>query len=154
MGATTAMGVNLQPMGSPTSVWRKVTATKLIVGLCAFIILTEGLHLHMLGATRNRARVALAGALHGVATADAQTITATLDAFDRMTADIFFATTGPYLVLAILIPSLVVSLIRLQNNLSATEKALKRILMNNNARTHDPATPSNRIKIDTRNNGS
>jgi hypothetical protein len=88
-GATNAMRVNQQPMGSPTSVLRKVTATKLIAGLCTFIILTESLHFYMLGSTRNHARAALAGALQGVATADARTITATLDAFDRMTADIF-----------------------------------------------------------------
>jgi hypothetical protein len=97
------------------------------------IVLTEGLHLYALSSTRDHARAALAQTLHTAAASDARTITTALDAFDLMTGDIFFAATGPYLVLAILIPSLLVSLARLQNNLTATEDALRSILKNGHA---------------------
>jgi hypothetical protein len=119
-------------MTSPRGL-RKTTATKMMIVLGIAIVLTEGLHLYALGLTRDHARAALAQTLHSVAASDAKTITAALDAFDRMTGDIFFATTGPYLVLAILIPSLLVSLVRLQNNLTATEEALRSILKNSQA---------------------
>jgi hypothetical protein len=105
------------------------------------VVLSEGLHLYALSATRDHARAALAQTLHSVTTSDSKTITAAFDVFDRMTGDIFFAATGPYLVLALLIPSLLLSLVRLQNNLTATEDALRRILKNGNARTDDVVAP-------------
>src|ERR1700736_5193661 len=121
---------------------RKPTATKLLVVLGIVIVLAEGMHLYALRSTRDHARAALAQTLHTVNPSDAKTITAALDAFDRMTGDIFFAATGPYLVLAILIPSLLVSLARLQNNLTATESALRALLKNHHANNGAPASPS------------
>ena len=120
---------------------RKATATKLLIALGIVIVLAEGLHLYALRSTRDHARAALAQTLHTVNASDAKTITAALDAFDRMTGDIFFAATGPYLVLAILIPSLLVSLVRLQNNLTATEDALRSILKNHRVNNGAPGSP-------------
>jgi hypothetical protein len=121
-------------MTSPRKL-RKATATKLLVVLGIVIVLAEGLHLYALSSTRGHSRAALAQTLHSIPASDAKTVTAALDAFDRMTADIFFAATGPYLILAILIPSLLISLVRLQNNLTATETALRNILKNDDVRT-------------------
>jgi hypothetical protein len=121
-------------MTSPRGL-RKATATRLMIVLGSIIVLVEGVHWYALSATRVHARAALAQTLDGVTASDAKTVTAALDAFDRMTSDIFFAATGPYLVLAILIPSLVVSLVRLQNSLTATEEALRTIIENSAGRT-------------------
>jgi hypothetical protein len=125
-------------MTSPRGL-RKATATKLLVVLGIVIVLAKDVHLYALSATRVHARAVLAQTLDGITASDAKTVTAALDAFDRMTGDIFFAATGPYLVLAILIPSLLVSLVRLHNNLTATEDVLRRIIENGGART-DVAT--------------
>jgi hypothetical protein len=114
---------------------RKTTGAKLLIVLGIVIVLAEGLHLRALSVTRVHARAALAQTLDSITASDAKTVTAALDAFDRMTGDIFFAATGPYLVLAILIPSLLISLARLQNNLTATEAALRSLLKNGDART-------------------
>lgn len=113
---------------------RKATATRLLILLGIVIVLVEGAHFYALRSIRENARSTLAKTMHGVTVADAQTVTSTLDAFDRMTGDIFLAATGPYLVLAILIPSLLVSLARLQHNLNATENALKMLLENHRAK--------------------
>lgn len=133
-------------MTSPRKL-RKATATKLLVVLGIVIVLAEGLHLYALSSTRGHARAALAQTLHSISALDAKTVTAALDAFDRMTADIFFAATGPYLILAILIPSLLISLVRLQNNLTATETALRNILKNDDVRRDVITAPRASTKV-------
>jgi hypothetical protein len=132
----------------------KATATRLLIVLGSVIVLAEGLHLYALSSTRVQARAALAQTLHSTTASDSRTVTATLDAFDRMTGDIFFATTGPYLVLAIFIPSLLISLARLQSNLSATDAALSSILQNGAARSGIITTPLATTKVNySANNG-
>jgi hypothetical protein len=132
---------------------RKTTGTKLLIVLGIVIVLAEGLHLYAPSSTRGHARAALAQTLHSIPASDATTVTAALDAFDRMTGDIFFAATGPYLVLAILIPSLLISLARLQNNLTATEAALKSILKGD-ARTDIITAPLASTKVNYPQNNS
>jgi hypothetical protein len=127
-------------MTSPRGL-RKATATKLLVVLGIVIVVAEGLHLYALSSTRTHARAVLAQTLHAISASDGKTVMAALDAFDRMTADIFFAATGPYLILAILIPSLLISLVRLQNNLTTTEAALRSLLENGHAQKDDLAIP-------------
>ncbi len=75
----------------------------------------------------------MSGRVQEVGNSDTERIGAALTAFDRMTADIFFAASGPYLVLALLVPCVLVSLVRLQKNLAATESALKALLNNRHA---------------------
>jgi hypothetical protein len=125
-----------------------------MIVLGSVVVLAEGLHLYALSATRAHARAALAQTLHSTTASDARIVTAALDAFDRMTSDIFFATTGPYLVLAILIPCLVVNLARLQKNLTATETALNSLLEHGEARTNVITAPFASIKVNyPQNNG-
>jgi hypothetical protein len=132
---------------------RTATATKLVVVFGTAVVIVEGLHLYALSSTRDHARAALAQTLHAVTASDAKTVTAALDAFDRMTDDIFFAATGPFLVLAILIPSLIVTIVRLQNNLTATEDVLRSILKNGNTRTEGFIAPVASTKANHPRNG-
>ena len=98
------------------------------------VVLIEGLHLFALGATRAHAREMLRQTLDNVTAVDARTIAATLNAFDRMTHDIFLAATGPYILFAICIPPVLVSLARLHSMVRDTERTLEELLRNGEAK--------------------
>lgn len=120
-------------------IWRGLRPTpgKLIFVLAGVVPLVEGLHIYALGLTRSHARAALRQAMDKLATVDAQTVNATLDAFDRMTRDIFLATTGPYIVIALCIPPILVSLARLRNDLRNAERAIIDLRPNGKALAHN-----------------
>jgi hypothetical protein len=102
---------------------RKVTATKLTVLLGVVVVVIEGYHLYLLEAARLHARMAIEQAVLPLTT-DKATIAIVLREFDQLTHHILLAATGPYLILAVLLPAFVINLLRLQNTLSGMERAV------------------------------
>ena len=96
----------------------------LTLGAAALVLLVQAWHLHRLSETRRAARVELSRTLHDRELPPEQRTVALVDAFDRTTQDVLFATSGPYLILAVAVLFLTAQTTHLRLRLAVVERLL------------------------------